>query len=131
VALSPNERLRRMVGERIPPGGDETNTLFLEEEITDLIAAANDDLNVAALAGWYAKMAEFAKLVDAAESGTEKKLSQMFKNAEMMVKHFEEVTGLTAEAIAGRVVGRAVNLREDCRRRRPSALSGAVDGGMP
>lgn len=108
-----------MVGDRFPTGeSDDTNTFFKDVEIADLLDAAGNDINVAALAGWYAKAAEFAKFVDRDESGSSRKMSQMFKNAEMMIKHYESITTAFGAVSARAAVARiAVWGDESCRNR--------------
>lgn len=114
MALDATQRLRRMVGDRIPPGGntDGTDTFFSNEEITDLIEEAEGNLNVAAYAGWTAKMAEYAEFVDIDESGSTRRLSQLYKNAALMQAHYGKFMVALDAALVGRVVGRAVSLRE-------------------
>lgn len=112
MPITNQQRLRRMVGDRIPPGGDENSAFFSDAEIDDLISEAGESLNTAAFYGWLAKMAEFAKLVDRNVSGADMRLSQMYKQAEAMAKHYGTLAGVT-EAVIGRMVGRAVNLREE------------------
>jgi hypothetical protein len=107
------DRLRRMAGDRIPLGKSEEHAFFTNAEIDDLITTANGDLNLAAYAAWLAKAAEFAKFIDIDESGSVRKMSQMYKNADMMVKHYEGLVEGVSAAVMGRVVGRAICLRED------------------
>lgn len=108
------QRLRRALGERIPIGGSDQNTFFLDDEVSDLLVEAGNDFNRAALKGWQEKMAEYAKFVDVDESGSNRKLATLFKNAESMVRHYAGVVGVDVEAAVGHgVVGRAVNLREE------------------
>lgn len=118
------ERLRRMVGERIPVGKTADDTFFSDAEIEDLLIQGNQNFNRAAMFGWLAKMAEFAKLIDRNTSGADMPLSQMYKHAALMFKHYSELAGEDVVAIAGRVVGRAINMREDnsC----PRVMTGAT-----
>lgn len=105
-------RLRRMLGDRVPPGTDDSKCFFSDEEIVDLWDQAGGNLNAAAFQGWLDKMAEFVKLIDTDVSGAARKLSQMFKQAEAMAEHYGGIIGADVQAIVGRVVGRAINLRE-------------------
>ena len=114
MAQTIQQRLRRALGERIPTGGSDQNTFFLDAEIDDLLLESGNDFNRAALKGWQEKMAEFAKFVDVDESGSNRKLATLFKNAQAMVRHYAEVVGVDVNAAMGHgVVGRAVNLREE------------------
>lgn len=125
MPMTDNDRLRRMVGDRIPLGKDEGDAFFSNEELTDMLAEAGGNLNLAAVNGWLAKMAEFAKLIDTDISGANRKFSQMYKNAESMFEHYASVIGADTAAIVGRVVGRAVSLRETpCRPRVMATSSG-------
>lgn len=104
--------LRRKLGDRIPPGEDEGETFFSDAEITELFNDAGEDMNRAAFQGWLDKMAEFVKLIDSDVSGAARKFSQMYRQAEGMARHYGGIVGADVEAIVGRVVGRAINLRE-------------------
>lgn len=112
MAITPVDRLRRMVGDRIPPGKTDKDTFFTDEELQDMLDMNNDDINAAAAEGWLSKAAEFAKLIDQSRAGNTHKLSQMFKNAEAMAEHYAHFVKGDVDAIVGRVVGRAINLRE-------------------
>lgn len=124
MAMTDELRLRRYVGDRIPPGQDDKAAFFSNEEIADLLEEANGNLNRAAMLGWFAKMAEFAKLIDTDISGANRRLSQMWKQADAMFRHYAEIIGVDAEAMIGRVVGRAVNLRETPAR--PRVMAGSA-----
>lgn len=105
-------QLRRMVGDRIPPGKDEGSCFFLDSEIEALWTEQGEDMNRAAFQGWLDKMAEFVKLIDTDISGAARRFSQMYKQAEGMAEHYGTLIGADVNAIVGRVVGRAINLRE-------------------
>lgn len=86
--LTDVDRLRRLLGEAIPVGGSDADTLFSNAEVDDLLARGGGDLNLAAALGWEAKAAEFANLVSVAEGSARKELSDLRGNALAMVKHF-------------------------------------------
>lgn len=86
--LTDNQRLRDLLGEPIPPGGTEADTLFTEEKITDLLLQANGDLDRAAFEGWRAKAASLSNLVDTTEGNSQRKFSQLLDNANDMVKMY-------------------------------------------
>jgi hypothetical protein len=100
------------VGDRIPVGGDDTKTFFTTAEIDDLWNQHIGNFNGAAFQGWLDKMAEYAKLIDSDISGAARKFSQLYKQAEGMLRHYGALIGADTESIIGRVVGRAINLRE-------------------
>ena len=70
--------LRAQLGERIPAQGDESDTMFTNAELMDLIAVHGDD---SVLAGWRLKAAEFANLVDTTEGTSKRAMSDLHANA--------------------------------------------------
>jgi hypothetical protein len=106
------DKLRRALGDRLPIAGDDASAFFTDQDINDLLVESAGDLSHAAFLGWTARMAEYAKFVDIDESGSNRKLSQLLKNAILMVNHYGGLVGADTQAVVGRVVGRAVNLRE-------------------
>lgn len=85
MALADNIKLRQLLGEDIPDGGTDEDTMFTDQEIIDLLDS-NPDVERAAYEGWRAKAARFASLVDTTEGNSQKKFSQLLDNAESMVK---------------------------------------------
>lgn len=86
--------LRGLLGESIPPGGDDTNTMFTDEEIDDFLeqgGAVNSANTVFAAAwyGWYEKMANYANLVTVNEGNALRELTELHKNAQRMITRFE------------------------------------------
>lgn len=122
IALN-NSRLRSRLGEpKVDPDGDGSETMFNDTSIAEMLDLSGNNLNRATLEGWLRKEARYSRLIDIAESGSERKLSQKFKNAKDMVAFWKGVIGTEtdqhATAIAGRVAGRVASLR--CR---PSSSS--------
>jgi hypothetical protein len=122
VVVTPGEviqsQLRARLGEsKVDPDGDGSETFFDDDAVFELLTYADGDLDRATAEGWIRKMAKYARLVDVTESGADRKMSQKFKNAKEMVAFWNKiVSGAVIErqnALAGRVVGRAVNLRCD------------------
>jgi hypothetical protein len=114
------------------PMGNGSDTFFTDSEIELISSLFDGNLDRATLEGWKWKVAKYAKLVDITESGSDRKLSQKFKQAKDMVALWRGILkdaddGLAA-ALAGRVVGRAVNLRDDgCDTSNPYPFSGYSD----
>lgn len=109
-----SEQLRsRLSEEKTDPEGNGSETFFTDDEIADLLFYG-DGLDGATLEGWIRKQARYARLVDVSESGSIREMSQKFKHATILVKFWQSVLGDASEAaslaLAGRVVGRAVNL---------------------
>src|SRR6186713_1260100 len=81
-------KLRSLLGEDVPEGGTEDDTLFADEELASYV----DDtpsMERAAYEGWRVKAARLANLVDYTEGNSARKLSQALSNAEKMVKIFQ------------------------------------------
>jgi hypothetical protein len=88
VALTLVENLRLLLGERIPASGTEADTRFLDDEIATVINRHNGNLYLAAGELWSVKAAIFASLTDVSESGSERKLSQLFRQATQMAQSY-------------------------------------------
>lgn len=112
VTFSEVETLRMMAGDRIKVGETEGDKFFTDHELQVILNMANGDLNVAAAICWSAKASEYAELIDMNESGSDRKLSQMFKQASLRAEFFTEAAGSVEKAAqAGwRVVGRVICL---------------------
>lgn len=110
MALALEDHLRLLLGERVPEGGTDADTFFSDLEITDLLDTFGDVL-LAAAAGWRSKAAEFAKYIDIDESGSTRKLSQMYRQAELQANYFSKAAGedstTRTAALAGGVVARS------------------------
>lgn len=90
---SPEEQLRALLGEAIPAGGSDSDTMFTDEEIEDLIekgTAANEDfaLEAGAYYGWLEKMANYANLVSVNEGNASRELTELHRNAQRMVDRY-------------------------------------------
>ena len=81
-------RLRGMLGEDIPTGGSAADTLFPDEEITDLLERFPGDMERAAYEGWRVKAARLSNLVDNTEGNIQRKFSQLLDNAQDMMKSY-------------------------------------------
>lgn len=93
MAVTDTSRLRRLLGETIPEGGDASNTMFSDEEVADFLdkgTRTNKDYSVEAAAywGWQAKMAEFANLVNVNEGNAAREMGELHKAAKRMVDQF-------------------------------------------
>lgn len=99
MALSDAERVRQLLGESIPTGGDASDTLFTDEEIDSLLADSNNDVERSAYEGWRAKAAKVANLVDVTEGNASRAMSDLHAHALDMVK-------LYARSSAGPTEGR-------------------------
>lgn len=107
--------LRRRLRDTLSDVNDDSGAFFPNDEIHTLLAINGNSINAAALDGWLIKMAYYSKYVDVDESGSTRRLSQMFKNAEAMVAFYQKATDTeNATAAVHRkqgVIGRVISLR--------------------
>lgn len=118
------DHLRLLLGERIPPGGTDADTFFTDPDIIDLLDTYGD-INAAAAAGWRGKAAEYAKYIDIEESGSTRKMSQMYRQAELQANYFGKLASGSVEerlqAARGGIIARTSNWlhpRDDSERAR-------------
>lgn len=78
-------QVREKIGETIPDGGVEADTLFTDAQIDSWIDTTSS-LDAAAARGWEVKMAHFASLVDVTDGAASRKMSDLMLNAEKMMK---------------------------------------------
>jgi hypothetical protein len=79
--------LRLFLGEPIPSGGDEGDTLFTDAQLSELIADTGG-WEGALADGWKMKAAAYAGLVDSAEGTSKRALSDLHGHALEMVKAY-------------------------------------------
>lgn len=88
MASADELKLRSLLGEEIPEGGSEDETLFTDEKIAELLAS-NSELERAAYEGWRIKAAKLSSLVDTTEGNAQRKFGQLLDNALDMVKIYQ------------------------------------------
>jgi hypothetical protein len=103
--------LRQLIGESLPPGGNEEDTFFTDEEITAMLERNNSVVQAAAAEGWAMKAADYVQFVDVEESGSVRRMSQLYRQAYQMATYY----ALKADAANGtsgapRVVGRVAQI---------------------
>lgn len=76
--------VRELLGETIPAGGTEADTLFTDAQIQGWIDATSDT-DSAVVVGWRAKAAKYADLVDTAEGTSKRSLSDLLDHALKMI----------------------------------------------
>jgi hypothetical protein len=81
------DRVRQLLGEEVPLGGSDTETLFTDEQIEGLLLDQGS-VDAAVAEGWRIKAAKFASLVDVQEGTSKRAMSDMHKNALAMVEAF-------------------------------------------
>ncbi len=84
--------LRLYLGEVIPSGGTDADTMFTNDDIDTLLTQAGTPVSAAVL-GWQAKAAQFARLVDVSEGPSKRFLQQRFENAAAMIEHYSSQAG--------------------------------------
>lgn len=91
MALTDADRLRMLLGETIPAGGDDSDTLFTDAEIEEFLTinTATGDMDRSAYEGWRVKAARLSNLVDTTEGNAQRKMSQALTNAQQMVKLYQ------------------------------------------
>lgn len=91
--MSDSSEVRAKLGERIPPAGSDSDTMFTNAEILDLLAA-HGGVEGAVLEGWRRKAAEFANLVDTTEGTSKRAMSNLHAQALAQIKILtSEATG--------------------------------------
>ena len=85
--------IRSQLGERIPSGGSEADTLFTDAEIQKFFAAGGENVLKAVYQGWLSKAAELSNLVDTAEGNYSRKFGQLLEHAQAMVKYYGRISG--------------------------------------
>lgn len=104
MPLSNAQRLRQLLGEVIPNPGEDTDTMFSDEEIDDFLLRAGNNVARAAAIGWNVKAANYAGLMTTTEGNASRQASDLFGHATTMVKKYE---AMRSEATSGRAqVGR-------------------------
>jgi len=104
MAITNIDRLRQLLGENIPEGGTEDDTMFSDEQIEDFLNQGNSDIDASAYYGWKAKMAELANLVNVTEGNSSREMGELHKAAKRMTDMY---AGFAPTSGRGRVkVGR-------------------------
>lgn len=111
MATAAEEYLRQLIGETIPPAGSEDDTFFTDEEITALLERNFDVVQAAAAEGWAIKAADYVQFVDVEESGSVRRMSQLYRQAYQMATYYAQKAD-AANAVVGapRVVGRVAEI---------------------
>jgi len=91
MAFTENEQLRQLLGETIPEGGTDADTLFTDDEIQSYLDATSS-VDRAAYEGWRVKAARLSNLVDVTEGNASRKMSDLHAQAMSMVRQFERAT---------------------------------------
>lgn len=82
------QRVRALIGEAIPGGKTEADTMFSNDEIDDMLEEGFDDVNAAAYFGWREKAANYAALVDVNEGNAARTMSDLHRQALRMMDRY-------------------------------------------
>lgn len=87
AAITDSQRLRKLLGESIPDGGSADDTLFSDDEITDLLVR-HTTVEACLSEGWEMKAAALADLVTTVEGSSQRKLSDLHDHALAQAKYY-------------------------------------------
>lgn len=110
MALTEAERLRQLLGETVPPGGDDTDTMFTSEAVDDFLDQGGGDLEAAAYYGWRAKWSELSNLVNGSTGTQRDELGNLAAEAKRQLDYYGVLSGIIVETSStGRTrIGRIV-----------------------
>jgi hypothetical protein len=101
-----SQRLRALIGESIPEGKTDADTMFSDLEVADLLEEGGQDIQAAAYYGWREKAANYARLVNVNEGNAARELSDLHRQALRMMDRF---VGYVPTSSRGRArIGRLV-----------------------
>lgn len=81
MATAQEDLLREYLGEEIPEGGSDSDTMFSHAAVTALLARNTGDLQRAAAEGWSIKAAKYARQVDVSDGTDNRQMSQLHRQA--------------------------------------------------
>jgi hypothetical protein len=88
-------RLRRLLGEQIPPDKTDADTFFTNAEIDDLLnnhqGPKGDNFYSAVAEGWERKAGAYADLVNTTHGGAQRAMSDLSAHAERRLEHFHQL----------------------------------------
>lgn len=85
------EKLRLLLWEKVPQEGQDTDTHFTDVELAVVLELAGGSMNGAAAIGWSIKGGLYSEMIDINESGSNRRLNQLFTNAERMWKRYSDL----------------------------------------
>jgi len=86
------DRLRDRLGERIPDGGSDADTLFTNYQLSDLLDRNDGVFEDALVEGWQIKVAEYSNLVDTTEGTSKRSMSDLRSQAQAILENLEANT---------------------------------------
>lgn len=112
MPVTPLQHLRNLVGEPIPAGGTESDTMFSDQDLQDILD--QQDVNGSAFAAayyvWMQKAANYAKLVNVNEGNAARELGELQSHALRMADRY---VGYVSTPSRGRArIGKIVRSRD-------------------
>lgn len=86
--MSPTDDLRRELRLKLGEPSEADGSLFTDADLNNMLTNSKNILR-ATVAGWEAKLAHFAGLVDVTDGAASRKLSQAYENALAMLKYYK------------------------------------------
>lgn len=86
--------VRELIGESIPQGGGEADTLFTDLQVQAWIDSTSST-DSAVVLGWKAKAARYADLVDTSEGTSKRAMSDLHEHALKMIQYYDGTAGGT------------------------------------
>ena len=111
MALTDAERLRQLLGERIPAGMTAEDTMFSDEEIEAFLAQGAGVVEAAAYYGWQSKAAELSNYVNVIEGNSSREMGELHRQALRMVAQYAGFVPAPGrgKAVVGRIRRPGVN----------------------
>jgi hypothetical protein len=106
---SDEELVRTYLGEPIPEGGSDADTLFSHADVTALLARSSGDVRAAAVEGWAIKAAHYAGQVDVSDGTDSRQMSQLHRQA---VTEWQRWSGAASPGGGTRI--HQIRRREQC-----------------
>lgn len=82
---------RTKLGERVPPGGSENDTLFTDNVLQEMLDRAGDNEYRALADAWGTKAGLLAEMIDTDETGSTRKYSQLYAHAFKQWQNYEKL----------------------------------------
>jgi len=111
MALTDQQHLRMLLGERIPEGGTGFDTMFSDNEIQHFLDAGGSNIKAAAYHGWVAKAAELANYTNVIEGNSSREMAELHRQALRMIDRYAGYVSTPSRGRAriGRIVRPGVN----------------------
>lgn len=103
-------RLRSYLGEEIPSGGSDADTLFTDDEIADVLTfkgvGSSDVVNMysATAEGWERKAGKLSDLVNVVQGGATRSMSEAYDHAKDRAEYFHGLASGRGSPRSGRIV---------------------------